>query len=227
MTAQRVEQLAEGVTLYLGDMLDILPTLGEFDACLTDPPYGIGMDGGKVGKAEYEKLNWDSEPVGQNALDLIRNKCRKVIVWGGNYFTDKLPVAQKWLIWDKQNDPTTFADCEIAWSNLDGQTRMVRWLWSGPYMKEKEERFHPTQKPFGVMKWCIDQFPSDVGTILDPFMGSGTTGVAAVKKGKAFYGIEKEVKYFDIACRRISDALARPDLFIPTPALKPKQESLL
>lgn len=227
MTYVRKEELAEGVTLYQADMLELLPTLGEFDACVTDPPYGIGMDGGKVGKAFYEKLSWDTETITQDAIDLIRDKCRWAILWGGNYYTDKLPVAQKWLIWDKQNDPTTFADCEIAWSNLNGQTRMVRWLWSGPYMKEKEVRFHPTQKPYGVMKWCIDQLPADVGTILDPFMGSGTTGVASVKKGKAFYGIEREPKYFDIACRRISDALKRPDLFIDIPAPKAKQEVLL
>lgn len=227
MTYSRVEHLAEGVTLYQGDMMDVLPTLGRFDACVTDPPYGIGMDGGKVGKANYEKMDWDAETVSQHAIDLIRHCSRKVIIWGGNYYTDKLPVAQKWLIWDKQNDPTTFADCEIAWSNLDGQTRMVRWLWSGPYMKEKEVRFHPTQKPYGVMKWCIDQLPADVGTILDPFMGSGTTGVAAVKRGKCFTGIERESKYFDIACRRISDALSRPDMFVAPRIVPGKQEGFL
>jgi DNA modification methylase len=227
MSNWRTETLAEGITLYQGDMLDILPTLGEFDACVTDPPYGIGMDGGKIGKANYEKLNWDGDTVGQNAVDLIFVHCRAVILWGGNYYTDKLPVAAKWLVWDKQNDPTTFADCELAWSNLTGQTRMVLWLWSGPYMKQKEDRFHPTQKPYGVMNWCIDQLPADVGTILDPFMGSGTTGVAAIKRGKAFYGIEREPKYFEIALRRISDALKAPDMFIPAPAPKAKQEQLL
>jgi DNA modification methylase len=210
------------VRLILGDCREVLPTLGKVDAVVTDPPYGIGMDGGKVGKAEYEKLGWDKSTADE-AVSMARAASRVQIIFGGNYYA--LPPSGHWLIWDKQNDPTTFADFEMAWTNLGRTSRMVRHLWSGPYMKVKEARFHPTQKPVDVMKWCIEQMPPDALTILDPFMGSGTTGVAAVKLGRRFIGVEIEPKYFDIACRRIEEATKQPDLFIE-PAPEPKQEAL-
>jgi hypothetical protein len=130
------------------------------------------MDGGKVGRSEYEKKDWDSE-----AADVrwIVDSGVPAIVWGGNYFP--LPPSDKWLVWDKKNDPTTFADCELAWTNIAGAVRVFRWLWSGPYQQKREQRFHPTQKPLALMKWCLGFLP-DAHTILDPFMGSGTTGVA-------------------------------------------------
>jgi len=194
--------------LWLGDCRDILPTLGKVDAVVTDPPYGIGMDGGKVGKSEYEKLGWDSEAAD---VRFIIEREWPAIIWGGNYFA--LPAAQKWLVWDKRNDQTTFADCELAWTNLDGAVRQFRWMWSGPYQQQREERWHPTQKPLALMKWCIGFVPKAV-TIFDPFLGSGTTGVAAMQMGKRFIGIEREPKYFDIACKRIEDAQRQSDLFI-------------
>jgi site-specific DNA-methyltransferase (adenine-specific)/modification methylase len=219
----RKEVLAKGIELHLGDCREILPTLGRVDAVVTDPPYGIGMDGGRIGKAEYQQFDWDKMTT-PDAVDLARAVSRYQVIFGGNYYA--LPPSGHWLVWDKQNDPTTFADFEMAWTNIGRSSRMIRWLWSGPYMKVKEERFHPTQKPREVMKWCIEQLPEPNRTILDPFMGSGTTGVAAVKLGRRFIGIEIEPKYFDIACRRISEALKQPDLFIEKP--KPiKQESFL
>jgi site-specific DNA-methyltransferase (adenine-specific)/modification methylase len=194
-------------TLYLGDCRDVLPTLASVDAVVTDPPYGIGMDGGKIGKAEYAKADWDSE-----AADIgpVLAMAVPSIIWGGNYFG--LPAESRWLVWDKRNDPTTFADCELAWTNLGGAVRQFRWLWSGPYQQQREERWHPTQKPLAVMKWCLNFVP-DATTILDPFMGSGTTGVAAVQMGRDFIGIEREPAYFDIACRRIEDAQRQGSLF--------------
>jgi len=220
MSAQCVEVLAEGVTLYLGDMLDVLPALGEFDACVTDPPYGIGADKG-VGDANRKRFGdsasgWDSVAIGGGHLSLIQKKCRHQIIWGGNYFD--LPPSRGYLVWDK--GPMLYgrkhAECEMAWCSMDMNARIK--MVHANYVSINEGKEHPTQKPVDIMKWCIGFLPVDVGTILDPFMGSGTTGVAAVKKGKAFYGIEREPKYFDIACRRIADALSRPDLFVPPPA---------
>ena len=215
----RKEVLGEGVELYCGDMLEIMPTLGEFDACVTDPPYGIGIAANPVRQA-HEKLDWDNAPPPQSAFDIMMAQARHLIIWGGNYFD--LPPSQGFLVWDKvQPENFSLAMCEQAWTNMRRPAKMFkRHVVS--FRKD-----HPTQKPDELMEWCIDQLPADVGTILDPFMGSGTTGVAAVKKGKAFYGIEREPKYFDIALRRIEDALRRPDLFIPTPAPKAKQESML
>lgn len=181
---------------------------------------------GKLADAkDYGEFDWDSEPASAEHISAIRFASRLQIIFGGNYF--ELPPSSCWLVWDKQNGGNDFADCELAWTNLRKAVRRIYWRWNGMIRKGDDVREHPTQKPEGVMEWCIDQLPADVGTILDPFMGSGTTGVAAVKKGKAFYGIEREPKYFDIACRRIEDALRRPDLFIAPPAPKAKQESLL
>lgn len=204
-----MDQIVIGnATLYHGDCREILPTLPKVDAVVTDPPYGIGMDGGKVGKAEYERLSdWDAKPA--DVADLVAMGIPTVI-WGGNYFG--LPPSSCWLVWDKETaGVTTFADCELAWTNLPKAVRMIRHLWSGPYMRVKEARYHPTQKPVRIMEWCLQHCPGDV--VLDPYMGSGTTGVACANLGRGFIGIEAERKYFDIACERIELAQSQQRLF--------------
>ena len=213
----RVETIGDA-KLYLGDCRDILPTLGKVDAVVTDPPYGIGMDGGKVGRATYEKLDWDSEAPDLSAILALGTQC---VIWGGNYFP--LPPSAAWLVWDKETaGVTTFADCEVAWTNLKGSMRLKRHLWSGPYQKVREARFHPTQKPVDVMVWAVEK---TTGVVLDPFMGSGTTGVACANLGRSFIGIEREPTYFDIACRRIEEAYRQPRLF-DEPAPKPVQPTM-
>lgn len=237
MTAPRKEILAEGVECWLGDMLEILPTLGEFDACVTDPPYGIGVDramesnsGTQYGRAAapkgmYVASGWDDAAPTSAAFDAMRSCSRYQVFFGGNYFD--LPPSRCWLIWDKKNGGNAFADCEMAWTNLDKPVRRIEWMWNGMLRKGGEGRNgHPTQKPLGVMEWVLDQLPEDAATILDPYMGSGTTGVAAIKRRKAFYGIEREPAYFDIACRRISAALKQPDLFIEPAKPTAAQEAL-
>jgi DNA modification methylase len=227
----RKEVLAEGVEIWCGDMLEILPTLGRFDACVTDPPYGIGENDRKVasrGKLaapkDYGAFDWDSRPASTECIGAIRSKSNHQIIFGGNYFD--LPPSSCWLVWDKQNGENDFADCELAWTNMRKAVRRIYWRWNGMIRKGHEDRDHPTQKPLGVMLWCLEQLPTDAHTIFDPFMGSGTTGVAAVKRGKHFTGIEREPKYFDIARRRISDALKSPDLFIEQPKPIARQEAL-
>jgi DNA modification methylase len=222
----RIEHIAEGVTLHLGDCREILPTLGKFDACVTDPPYGIGMDGGNVGYKgfnDFAKLEWDNAPPDQPTLELILKAADQHIIWGGNYFD--LPPSRCFLVWDKGAGfkGRTYAECELAWASMDANARLIEHdpLARGDY-RGKE---HPTQKPVAVMKWCLAQVPT-AKSILDPFMGSGSTGVAAVNAGRKFTGIELEPSYFDIACRRISEATKQTDLFIEKP--KPaKQEALL
>jgi site-specific DNA-methyltransferase (adenine-specific)/modification methylase len=228
-----IETIAEGVTLYLGDCREILPTLGKVDAVVTDPPYGLGENSKKVASRgtssaiwkrakpiDYGEFHWD-QAVDAETIWTIRQIARYQIIFGGNYY--ELPPARCWLVWDKLNSGD-FADCELAWTNLDKAVRRIQWLWNGFQRKGGEARFHPTQKPFGVIKWVIQQLPADAEMIFDPFMGSGTTGVAAVRLGRKFIGIEIEPNYFDIACRRISEALKQPDLFIEQP--KPVQEAL-
>lgn len=224
----RIETLAEGVTLYLGDCRDILPTLGRVDAVVTDPPYGIGE--ARAGNAsrsmlassrDYGDSAWDDRPIDNGLMALVKAAGRYQIIFGGNHYD--APAATCWLVWDKLNGANDFADCELAWTNLPKAVRRIQFRWHGMIRQNNEQRGdHPTQKPVGVMSWCIEQLPDDANAILDPFMGSGTTGIAAVKLGRKFIGIEIEEKYFDIACRRISEALKQPDMFIekPKPAVQ-------
>lgn len=210
--------LAEGVTLYNGDCREVLPTLGKVDAVVTDPPYGIGerMQGGTWGaRAKYADFRaWDKAPTA-DVFEAMLGIATEAIIWGGNYFP--LPPSRCWFVWDKKNAVPTMADVELAWSNVDKPAKRMS-LPVGVH-----EWGHPTEKPVALMKWCVGHVEGS--TILDPFMGSGTTGVAAVKLGRKFIGIEIEPRYFDIACRRIEEALKQPDLFIEKPVAM-KQEAL-
>lgn len=217
----RVEQIGD-CTLYLGDCMDILPTLGKVDAIVTDPPYGIGVcgnEGGvtslKSGAKDYGKQEWDNEPIGEAHVRAIMAASREQIVWGGNYFANNLPPSQCWLVWDKMNGAGfSLADVELAWTSMDKAARMFRVSRTATFSEGKE---HPTQKPIALMSWCLTHVP-DARTVLDPFMGSGTTGVACVKAGRKFIGIEREPTYFDIACRRIEAAYRQGDMFVAAPA---------
>jgi site-specific DNA-methyltransferase (adenine-specific) len=216
-------------TLYCGDCTDILPTLGKVDAVITDPPYGIGAgakafkNGTRKGDVEYSYGEWDSSTPEVELLDMALGKAAVSILWGGNYFV--LPPSKCWLVWDKCTGENSYADAELAWSNIDKPVKLIRKSWVGANAKDTPVRLHPTQKPVEVMAWRIEQ-AGNPQTILDPFMGSGTTGVAAVQMGRQFIGIEREPKYFDIACKRIEQAVAQGQLFEPEP-IKQVQESFL
>lgn len=225
-------------TLHLGDCMDVLPTLGKVDCIITDPPYGIsfshsGHDVKGIGGGKYKtafggvKILGDDMPFDPSALLALNVPS---ILFGGNHYADKLPPSPYWLIWDKREAESTlsFADCEMAWTNLAGNARIFRHYWNG-MLKASERgipRVHPTQKPIELMKWCIEKFKDAPKTILDPFMGSGTTGVAAIQLGRKFIGIEREPKYFKIACERIEQAYAQGQLFEPVRA-KQEQEALI
>ena len=214
-------------TLYLGDCRDILPTLGKVDAVITDPPYGIKRDGkpkstsSHGGHKGYEFLGWDQGRPSKEFFDLIVGKSKIQIVWGGNYFADLLPATSKWLFWDK-GQRIDQADGELAWTSMEGAMRV--YLLNRAAIAQ-DGAVHPTQKPVKLMAWCIEQ-AGNPKTILDPFMGSGTTGVAALQLGRSFIGIEKEQKYFDIACRRIEQAASQGQLFEPE-QVQQHQESLI
>ena len=225
---KRVEKLSENVTLCLGDCREVLPTLGKFDACVTDPPYGIDAENaggrGVGGWTNFERFGWDKERPPVEAFDTIRAHSKVQIIWGGNYFTDYLPPSMQWLVWDKGQRDFSLADCEFAWSS---ERRAAR-IFTYPRAKALQDgKQHPTQKPVELMKWCIEQLPKGARNIVDPFLGSGTTGVAAVKMGKAFAGIEVNETYFDIACKRISAALMQPDMFLEQPKATPQHNFTL
>ncbi len=248
MTASRTETLAEGVTLYLGDCREIAPSLKP-DVLIGDPPYGqdykvntfyaggtrdsaVVQRNGKtlvVRPNTYEPIVGDKEPF--DPLPWL-NVAPEVILFGAHKFADRLPPGG-WLVWDKV--PTgkvrDQGDGEAAWINRDQPMRIFRLLWDGlcvgvgarHEVTNGQKRYHPAQKPEALMDWCIKFTKGE--TILDPWMGSGSTGVAAVKCGRKFIGIEIVESYFDIACRRIETALRQPNLFIEKP--KPIQQEKL
>lgn len=212
----RVEHIGDA-TLYLGDCREILPTLGKVDAVVTDPPYGLAekLQGGTWGKKYSGGLDWDAVAPEASLFGSVPS-----IVWGGNYIG--LPPSRCWLVWYKRDAVRTMADCELAWTNIDANAKVFDWTIAAT---NAERVGHPTQKPVELMKWCLGFVPN-ARSVLDLFMGSGTTGVACAKAGRSFIGIEREPSYFDIACRRIEAAYKQPDLFIQKPA-PAKQEALL
>jgi site-specific DNA-methyltransferase (adenine-specific) len=191
-------------TLYCGDCLDILPTLGKVDAVVTDPPYGIGIAANSF-RQKHERLSWDDTPASNDRIHACVSAGEICLIWGGNYFD--LPPTQGFVVWDKVQ-PENFSSsmCEYAWTNASKPAKLFR------RHVVSYEKFHPTTKPIELMEWCIDWI-GVAETILDPFMGSGTTGVACMNLGRKFIGIEMNQKYFEIACERIRQAQSQGRLF--------------
>jgi len=198
-------------TLYHGDCREVLPMLPDFDLLLTDPPYGVFRSiqqgdgrgwGGFRGGEHQDAQAWDELHQG---FDAVVSVARLAMVWGGNFYA--LPPARCWLVWHKPDAVATQASIELCWTNLDRNAMHYTHTRNPP-----PDKAHPTQKPLRLMEWCLT-FAPDAQTVCDPFMGSGTTGVACARMGLQFVGIERERKYFDIACRRIEQAYAQPRLF--------------
>jgi len=203
-------------TLWQGDCIAYMKTMADksVDAVITDPPYGINYSpsqntakawGNKtfVGKTVVPD---DDKPFDPEPLLGFPT----VIVFGANNFADKLPSSRGWVIWDKREHIASndFADCELIWTNVDGVARIFRHYWSGALRASEhgEARVHPTQKPIALMTWLIANYTKPGDTILDPYMGSGTTGVACIKTGRKFIGCEIDSGYFKVAEKRIAEA---------------------
>jgi DNA modification methylase len=217
-------------TLYNADCADVLPALDVLDLLLTDPPYGIdyGRAGGfsaSHGWGQWrENVAWDQERPAREVFDAMLSATKEQIIWGGNYFADMLPPRMRWLAWDKGQRDFSLADMELAWTS---QQKALRVFTYGRGKAVRDGKEHPTQKPVALMEWCLG-FAPKAQTVLDCFMGSGTTGVACVNLGRSFIGIELDPGYFDIAVKRITDAHKQADFFVEKPApVAPVQESLL
>lgn len=202
-------------TLYNSDCREILPMLTGVDAVITDPPYGLGdrWNGGGGSKRSSWKFDpseaksWDGNIV--EGVESLVEFASEVIIWGGNYYS--LPPTRSWFIWDKkQPDTWTTGQAELAWTNIDRPVRVYR-LCQAEAHTEMHGKLHPTQKPVSLMKWCLKWIKGK--SVFDPFMGSGSTGVAAVQMDRKFIGIEIDNQYFDIACRRIEDAQRQQRMF--------------
>jgi DNA modification methylase len=211
----RVEKIGLA-TLYLGDCREIAPTLDRPAAVITDPPYGLG-DKWQGGAAKWPLRHRDGLDKNGGGWDATRDEfvhrlpafADACVIWGGNYYD--LPARRGWLAWDKIVREFSSGHLELAWTTLDQPIRAFNYS-HGQLATEGKE--HPTQKPVALMRWCIEQAKAPTGgTILDPYMGSGSTGVAAVQMRHPFVGIEMEPRYFDTACRRIEEAQRQGDLF--------------
>ena len=212
----------DGIQLYCADCMDVLPHLSGVDAVVTDPPYGIGINRSNrlsVSRG-FAGETWDDVPPDDHVITFVVGMGSQAIIWGGNYFS--LPPCRGFFVWDKQNDDRDFADCEFAWSNIDAVARIHR---QRP-MNMDGGKVHPTQKPIALMIRCVEAVSAEKQTVLDPFMGSGSSGVACVKLGRKFIGIEKEPRYFEISVKRIERALSeeRSSLF---PVSKEIQRELI
>lgn len=217
MIKDRIE--TEKYTLYLADCADVLPTLetGSVDAVVTDPPYGIGYEHRKVTSGKWTTKHHNIPIVGDDKpFDPSPwLTFQEVILWGGNHYASRLPSGG-WFVWDKRRGVEdvkfSMSDGELAWTNTTKSLRIFRHLWFGLARgSEVGEHYHPTQKPVALMQWCLGFVDSD--TILDPYMGSGTTGVACMRLGRKFVGVEIDHAYFAIAASRIAKAAEEPPLF--------------
>jgi DNA modification methylase len=225
--------------LILGDCLQVMPLLGKVDAVVTDPPFGIKRDKGfgvggsagwggfyarREGVKRYEGA-WDAERPPEPFFEAALAMSERAIIWGGQFFADLLPPQGKWLWWDKCQTMPSFGDGELAWTNLSGDAPKKFVYSNNGLMAREKDRVHPTQKPVALMEWCLGFLPN-AKTILDPFMGSGTTLVACQRMGRHGIGIELDPDYFAIACKRVDEAARQPDLLIPETRAAPVQEGL-
>lgn len=207
--------------LYLGDCMDVLPTLGKVDAVITDPPFGVGNfvqitgalrgRGAEIGKS----VEWNESAPPPEFFALIQSMSKHRIIWGANFF-NCFEDRGGAIIWDKAQPMPNFSKADIASCTHFQKTEIVRIPWTNFTVTHEAETDHPCERPVRLYEWCIDYLPA-IATVLDPYLGSGSCGVAAIRRGKSFIGIEREPKYFEIACKRIEAAHSQIDMFVEQP----------
>lgn len=217
-------------TLYLGDCMEVLPTLDKVDAVITDPPFGVGNfvqttgslrgRGTEMGKA----VEWNEFAPPPEFFALIKSMSKHRIIWGANFF-NCFEDRGGAIIWDKAQPMPNFSKADIASCTHFQKTEIVRIPWTNFTVSRLAETDHPCERPVELYDWCINYLPKPIVSVLDPFLGSGSCGVAAIRAGRKFIGIEREERYFDIACKRIEQAVAQGQLFEPEP-MKQTQEAM-
>jgi site-specific DNA-methyltransferase (adenine-specific) len=195
-----------------------------FDLAIVDPPYGIdinnqsqGKGGGVAKKIEYTKKDWDKQAPDVDYFNELIRVSKNQIIWGANHFIEKIPYnASCWIVWNKENGETDFADCELAWTSFETAVRMFKWKWAGMLqqnMKDKEQRIHPTQKPVALYKWILDKYAKENDKILDTHLGSGSIAIACHDYGFELTACELDKEYYDKAIQRIVNHVAQQKLF--------------
>ena len=194
-----------------------------FDLAIVDPPYGIsinkqsqGKGGGVAKKIEYTKKYWDSATPDKQYFSELMRVSKNQIVWGGNYFIENLTNSSCWVVWDKVNGTTDFADCELAWTSFKTSVRKIEWKWAGMLqqdMKNKEKRIHPTQKPAKLYEWLLMNYAEIGNKILDTHLGSGSIAIACHNLGYELTACELDTDYYNAAIKRLKEHQSQTKLF--------------
>jgi site-specific DNA-methyltransferase (adenine-specific) len=216
----------EKIRLHLGDSLEAMKEMPDntYDLAIVDPPYGIsinkqsqGKGGGVAKKIEYTKKDWDKSAPNKEYFNELIRISRNQIVWGANHFISKLPYDSPcWVVWDKDNGETDFADCELAWTSFKTSVRKLKWKWSGMLqqdMKNKEQRIHPTQKPVKLYEWLLDNYAKEGDKILDTHLGSGSIALACHNRKFDLDGWEIDEEYYNNAVKRFEQHKAQLTIF--------------
>ena len=209
--------------LLKGDCLEIMPQLEPVDLVLTDPPYGIGEarnhneSRGLLAESKaYPIESWDDNPPPPEYFEMIQKYSTNQIIFGGNYFVEWLKNSPCWIVWDKDNGKTDFADCELAWTSFVSATRLIKWRWQGMLQEfggiNKEVRYHRNQKPVGLFMQLLNRYSKETDLICDTHLGSGTTAIACERLMRKWIGIEISLDYCKIAKERIQRELSQPRL---------------
>ena len=200
--------------LYHGSCEDILPELERADLVIADPPYGIKQDKGfdgfdgfggfgePIARKQYVD-NWDSERPSKQCFEKILLASKSVLIFGGNFFADILPVSTHWIVWDKKNTMPTFGDAELIWTNINRKSVKIFECEYNGLLGKEGKRVHPTQKPVKLLIDLLEKYSKIDDLVCDPFAGSGTTGVACERMNRKWIMIEKELKYVEISAKRI------------------------
>ena len=216
--------------LILGDCREVLPTLPKFDLILTDPPFGVGnfvqTAGNLRGRGDNAGniVDWNDTPPDEAVFALIREKSRDRVIWGANFFNCFEPEGGA-IVWLKRQRMPNFSKAEIATCTHYKKTEIIEIAWTNFVVAREAETDHPCERPISLYEWCLNYMPKG-RTVCDPYMGSGSCGVAAIRMGRAFTGIERERKYFDAACERIEAAQAQGQLLQHEAPQKPVQGAM-
>jgi len=201
------------------DCMDLMARYEDnyFDLAIVDPPYGIdvtnqsqGKGGGVAKKIEYKKTDWDKVAPNQTYFKELKRVSKNQIMWGANHFIENIPNPNSscWVVWDKDNGSTDFADCELAYTSFNTAVRKIKWKWAGMLqqdMKNKEIRIHPTQKPVALYEWLLMNYAKEGDKILDTHLGSGSIAIACHNLGYELTGCELDKDYYEAAMKRINE----------------------
>lgn len=214
------------IELYNCDNMDLMAKYNDkhFDLAIIDPPYGIdinnqsqGKGGGVARKIDYTKYNWDKQAPNNDYFNELFRVSKNQIIFGANHFISKIPFDSScWIVWDKDNGLTDFADCELAWTSFKTAVRRFKWKWAGMLqqnMANKQERIHPTEKPIQLYQWILQNYAKEGDLILDTHLGSASIAIACHREKFSLVGCELVKEYYDKGLKRLQIEQMQHTLF--------------